>query len=156
MDANERDHDNLTCGEYLSMQRARLDQITDLGVPGAKAAVSELLANIYAVNYQMMYERVEPPGPDRGPATREPLDRELVGQVSHALRSGAPEFQDIMNDSWKLSEAIYRSRQGNGFQLVEMVNMAHLARTAGSGVSRGKTPEQAQPQAANTAKEAKL
>ncbi len=99
MDTNDRTQEKLTCGEYLNIQRSKLDQFTDLGVPGAKDAVKELLANIYAVNYQMMYERVEPPGPDRGPATREALDRELVGQVSHALRSAAPEFQDIMDDS---------------------------------------------------------
>ncbi len=149
MDTNDRTQEKLTCGEYLNIQRSKLDQITDLGVPGAKDAVKELLANIYAVNYQMMYERVEPPGPDRGPATREALDRELVGQVSHALRSAAPEFQDIMDDSWKLSEAIYRSKQGNGFQLVEMVNMAHLARTAGKPVTE-KSP---QPQAEHIAAE---
>ena len=141
MDTNDRTQEKLTCGEYLNIQRSKLDQITDLGVPGAKDAVKELLANIYAVNYQMMYERVEPPGPDRGPATREALDRELVGQVSHALRSAAPEFQDIVDDSWKLSEAIYRSKQGNGFQLVEMVNMAHLARTAGKPAAE-KSPQQ--------------
>ena len=149
MDTNDRTQEKLTCGEYLNIQRSKLDQITDLGVPGAKDAVKELLANIYAVNYQMMYERVEPPGPDRGPATREALDRELVGQVSHALRSAAPEFQDIVDDSWKLSEAIYRSKQGNGFQLVEMVNMAHLARTAGKPVKE-KSPQQ---QAEHTAAE---
>ena len=149
MDTNDRTQEKLTCGEYLNIQRSKLDQITDLGVPGAKDAVKELLANIYAVNYQMMYERVEPPGPDRGPATREALDRELVGQVSHALRSAAPEFQDIVDDSWKLSEAIYRSKQGNGFQLVEMVNMAHLARTAGKPAAE-KSP---QPQAEHTAAE---
>lgn len=147
MDTNDRTQEKLTCGEYLNIQRSKLDQITDLGVPGAKDAVKELLANIYAVNYQMMYERVEPPGPDRGPATREALDRELVGQVSHALRSAAPEFQDIVDDSWKLSEAIYRSRQGNGFQLVEMVNMAHLARTAGKPAAE-KSPKQAEHTAA--------
>ena len=150
METNERTQEQMTCGEYLNMQRARLDQIKDLGVPGAKDSVRELLANIYAVNYQMMYERVEPPGPNRGPATREPLDRELVDQVSRTLRDGAPEFQDIINDSWKLSEAIYRSKQGNGFQLVEMVNMAHLARTAGTGEPRANTREQAQPQTAHT------
>ena len=147
MDTNDRTQEKLTCGEYLNIQRSKLDQITDLGVPGAKDAVKELLANIYAVNYQMMYERVEPPGPDRGPATREALDRELVGQVSHALRSAAPEFQDTVDDSWKLSEAIYRSRQGNGFQLVEMVNMAHLARTAGKPAAE-KSPQQAEHTAA--------
>ena len=147
MDTNDRTQEKLTCGEYLNIQRSKLDQITDLGVPGAKDAVKELLANIYAVNYQMMYERVEPPGPDRGPATREALDRELVGQVSHALRSAAPEFQDIVDDSWKLSEAIYRSKQGNGFQLVEMVNMAHLARTAGKPAAE-KTPQQVEHTAA--------
>ena len=142
MDTNDRTQEKLTCGEYLNIQRSKLDQITDLGVPGAKDAVKELLANIYAVNYQMMYERVEPPGPDRGPATREPLDRDLVEQVSHTLREGAPEFQDIINDPRKLGEAIYRSGQGNGFQLVEMVNMAHTERAAGAKASRPDPREQ--------------
>ena len=120
----------ISCGEYLKQQRGRLDQITDLSAAGSLELAKELLANIYAVNYQMMYERIEPPGPNRGPATAEPLDRKLVEQVAKSVREGAPEFQDIVSDSWKLSEAIHRSMQGNGFPLVEMVNMAHLARTA--------------------------
>ena len=120
----------ISCGEFLKQQRGKLDQITDLGAAGSLELAKELLANIYAVNYQMMYERIEPPGPNRGPATAEPLDRKLVEQVARSVRDAAPEFQDIVSDSWKLSEAIHRAKQGNGFPLVEMVNMAHLARTA--------------------------
>ena len=123
----------LSCGEYLNQQRGKLDLITDLGSPAAREEAKALLANIYAVNYQMMYERIEPPGPNRGPATEEPLDRELVERVAKTVCFGAPEFQDIVSDSWRLSEAIHRSRQGNGFPLVEMVNVAHLARTAAAG-----------------------
>ena len=132
----------LSCGEYLDQQRGKLNLITDLGSVRAKEEAKEYLANIYAVNYQMMYERIEPPGPNRGPATEEPLDRELVERVSKTVRDGAPEFQDIVSDAWRLSEAIQRSRQGTGFQLVEMVNMAHLARTAaGTSESAEKPPQ---------------
>ena len=134
----------ISCGEYLKQQRAQLDKITDLGASGSREKAKELLANIYAVNYQMMYERIEPPGPGRGPATAEPLDRPLVEQVARSVRDGAPEFQDIVGDSWKLSEAIHRARQGNGFALVEMVNVAHLARTAEK--KRVSAPEE-RPQA---------
>ncbi len=128
----------ISCGEFLKQQRGKLDQITDLGAAGSLEQAKELLANIYAVNYQMMYERIEPPGPDRGPATAEPLDRTLVEQVARSVRDAAPEFQDIVGDSWKLSEAIHRAKQGNGFPLVEMVNMAHLARTAAAKRAPGR------------------
>ena len=128
----------ISCGEFLKQQRGKLDQITDLGAAGSLEQAKELLANIYAVNYQMMYERIEPPGPDRGPATAEPLDRKLVEQVARSVRDAAPEFQDIVGDSWKLSEAIHRAKQGNGFPLVEMVNMAHLARTAAAKRAPGR------------------
>ena len=128
----------ISCGEFLKQQRGKLDQITDLGAAGSLEQAKELLANIYAVNYQMMYERIEPPGPDRGPATAEPLDRKLVEQVARSVHDAAPEFQDIVSDSWKLSEAIHRAKQGNGFPLVEMVNMAHLARTAAGKRAPGR------------------
>ena len=128
----------ISCGEFLKQQRGKLDQITDLGAAGSLEQAKELLANIYAVNYQMMYERIEPPGPNRGPATAEPLDRKLVEQVARSVRDAAPEFQDIVSDSWKLSEAIHRAMQGNGFPLVEMVNMAHLARTAAGKRASGR------------------
>ena len=133
----------ISCGEYLKQQRGKLDQITDLGAAGSLELAKDLLANIYAVNYQMMYERIEPPGPNRGPATAEPLDAGLVEQVAKNVRDSAPEFQDIVSDSWKLSEAIHRAKQGNGFPLVEMVNMAHLARTAAQKRAPGRE-EQAQ------------
>ena len=134
----------ISCGEFLKQQRGKLNLITDLGSQSAREEAKEFLANIYAVNYQMMYERIEPPGPNRGPATAEPLDRKLVEQVAKSVREGAPEFQDIVSDSWKLSEAIHRSMQGNGFPLVEMVNMAHLARTA---VQKRVPGREGQPQA---------
>lgn len=140
----------LSCGEYLKQQRGQLDKITDLGAAGSLEQAKELLANIYAVNYQMMYERIEPPGPNRGPATAEPLDRALVEQVARTVRDAAPEFQDIVGDSWKLSEAIHRAKQGNGFPLVEMVNMAHLARTAAQKRAPGRE-EQPQAEAAGPA-----
>ena len=128
----------ISCGEFLKQQRGKLEQITDLGAAGSLEKAKELLANIYAVNYQMMYERIEPPGPNRGPATAEPLDRKLVEQVARSVQDAAPEFQDIVSDSWKLSEAIHRAMQGNGFPLVEMVNMAHLARTAAAKRAAGR------------------
>ena len=141
----------ISCGEFLKQQRGKLDQITDLGAAGSLEQAKELLANIYAVNYQMMYERIEPPGPDRGPATAEPLDRKLVEQVARSVRDAAPEFQDIVGDSWKLSEAIHRAKQGNGFPLVEMVNMAHLARTAAGKRAPGR---EGRPQAEASGPEA--
>lgn len=140
----EQKQETISCGEYLQQQRLQLDKITNLGAAGSREKAKELLANIYAVNYQMMYERIEPPGPGRGPAAAEPLDRALVEQVARSVRDGAPEFQDIVSDSWKLSEAIHRSMQGNGFALVEMVNMAHLARTAEGNRAPGA---EAQPRA---------
>ena len=153
MEYSGQEKNRITCGEYLNMQRGRLDLITDLNAPGAKEEAKDLLANIYAVNYQMMYERLEPPGPDRGPATREPLDTELVGQVSRAVRDGSREFQEIVNDPRTLDEAIYRSRQGNGFQLVEMVNMAHMARAAAGKPAQENS---AQKQAGQAAAEQQL
>ena len=137
----------ISCGEYLKQQRGQLDKITDLGAAGSLELAKELLANIYAVNYQMMYERIEPPGPNRGPATEEPLDRKLVEQVARSVREGAPEFQDIVSDSWHLSEAIHRSMQGSGFSLVEMVNMAHLARTAAGKLSPARVSRAPQAEA---------
>ena len=146
--------EQMSCGEYLSQQRGRLNQITDLGSQSAREEAKQFLANIYAVNYQMMYERIEPPGPNRGPATEEPLDRELVERVAKSVRDGAPEFQDIVGDAWRLSEAIQRSQKGTGFQLVEMVNMAHLARTAAGRTEPAAKP--AQLQSAQSAAEPSL
>ena len=144
----DHEREQISCGEYLQQQRGMLDKITDLGAAGSRELAKELLANIYAVNYQMMYERIEPPGPNRGPATAEPLDHALVEQVARSVRDGAPEFQDIVGDSWRLGEAIHRAMQGNGFALVEMVNVAHLARTAAQ--KRAPAAEE-QPQAAAAA-----
>ena len=121
--------DNMTCGEYLWEQRRQLNRIDDLSVPGVKEQAKELLANIYAVSYQMTCNRIEPPGPERGPAAGEPLDRELVCGTAEKLRR-APELQYLVDDPWRLSEAIHAAKQGNGFPLIEMVHVAHLARTA--------------------------
>ena len=120
----------MSCGEYLRQQRAEMERITDLSTDFARTELKRLLANIYAVNYQMMYERIDPPGTNRRLATSEPVDLELVENIARSMHDGATELQDIVDDPWKLSEAIYRAKQGNGFPLVEMVNVAHLARTA--------------------------
>lgn len=121
---------SMSCGEYLRQQRSEMERITDLSTDFARKELKRLLANIYAVNYQMMYERIDPPGPNRRLATSEPVDLELVEGIARNMRDGATELQDIVDDPWKLSEAICRAKQGNGFPLVEMVNVAHLARTA--------------------------
>lgn len=120
----------MSCGEYLRQQRTEMERITDLSTDSARRELKRLLANIYAVNYQMMYERIDPPGPNRRLATSEPVDLELVEGIARSMHDGATELQDIVDDPWKLSEAIYRAKQGNGFPLVEMVNVAHLARAA--------------------------
>lgn len=135
----------MSCGEYLRQQRAEMERITDLSTDFARTELKRLLANIYAVNYQMMYERIDPPGTNRRLATSEPVDLELVENIARSMHDGATELQDIVDDPWKLSEAIYRSKQGNGFQLVEMVNVAHLARSARLKPEPAVRPEQTAP-----------
>ena len=135
----------MSCGEYLRQQRAEMERITDLSTDFARTELKRLLANIYAVNYQMMYERIDPPGTNRRLATSEPLDLELVENIARSMHDGATELQDIVDDPWKLSEAIYRAKQGNGFQLVEMVNVAHLARSARPKPEPAGRPEQTAP-----------
>lgn len=120
----------MTCGEYLTQQRIALARHRDLGAPGAKEQVVECLSNIYAVSYQMNFERREPPSRTRGPAEMETLDRELVERMSRGLRDKAHVFSDIAADPWRLSEAVTTAQHGNGFPLIEMVNTAFLARTA--------------------------
>ncbi len=135
----------MSCGEYLRQQRSEMERINDLSTDYARKELKRLLANIYAVNYQMMYERIDPPGPNRRLATSEPVDLELVGSIARTMQEGATELQDIVDDPWKLSEAIYRAKQGNGFPLVEMVNVAHLARTARPKQEPAARPEQKAP-----------
>ena len=135
----------MSCGEYLRQQRAEMERITDLSTDFARTELKRLPANIYAVNYQMMYERIDPPGTNRRLATSEPVDLELVENIARSMHDGATELQDIVDDPWKLSEAIYRAKQGNGFQLVEMVNVAHLARSARPKPEPAVRPEQTAP-----------
>ena len=120
----------MTCGEYLNGQRRALTEISDLSVPGAVEKAELCLSNIYAVSYQMNFERKEPPSPHRGPAENETLDVKLVQEMSDGLRNKAHAFQGIVEDPWRLSQAMNCARQGNGFPLIEMVNVAFLARTA--------------------------
>ena len=122
--------EEITCGEYLFQQRRALAQISDLSAPKAKEKAVEHLSNIYAVSYQMNFERREPPSSHRGPAERETLDRELVEEMSNGLRNKAHAFQDIADDPWRLSQAVMTAQKGNGFPLIEMVNVAFLASTA--------------------------
>ena len=129
----------MTCGEYLTQQRIALARHRDLGAPGAKERVVECLSNIYAVSYQMNFERREPPSRTRGPAEMEILDRELVERMSRGLRDKAHVFSDIAADPWRLSEAVTTAQHGNGFPLIEMVNTAFLARTAQREASQEKT-----------------
>lgn len=139
MTTNE--YEGMTCGDFLRAQRAELSRIDDLSADGVRERSVELLANIYAVSYQMTFERIEPPGPERGPAQNEPLDTELVSGIADKMRR-APELQYIVDDPWRLSQAIYSARQGNGYPLVELVNVAHLARTGQRSASeRPAEPE---------------
>ena len=123
----------MTCGEYLNRQRSELMEIRDLSAPDASAKAEKCLSNIYAVSYQMNFERREPPSPHRGPAENELLDYNLVREMSEGLRNKAHAFQGIVEDPWRLSQAMNCARQGNGFPLIEMVNVAFLARTAKAG-----------------------
>ena len=109
----------ITCGEYLSSQRRELAGITDLSAHGALDRVEDCLCNIYAVSYQMHFERIEPPSKTRGPAEYEPLDRQLVDEMASGLKNKAHVFQDIMKDPWKLGQAMVTAQQGNGFPLIE-------------------------------------
>ena len=135
------DQNRITCGEYLNDQRRELAGITDLSAHGALDKVEDCLCNIYAVSYQMHFERIEPPSKHRGPAEHEPLDRHLVDEMSSGLKNKAHVFQDIMKDPWKLGQAMVTAQKGNGFPLIEMVNAAFIAKQAktavqGSGVQK--------------------
>ena len=116
-------------------------EISDLSIPGAVEKAEVCLSNIYAVSYQMNFERREPPSPHRGPAENEMLDTALVREMSEGLRNKAHAFQGIVEDPWRLSRAISCARQGNGFPLIEMVNVAFLARTAQSGKTAAEQAE---------------
>ena len=127
--------ENMTCGEYLNRQRDVLAGIGDLSAPDAVRKAEACLANIYAVSYQMNFERKEPPSPHRGPAEHEALDRGLVAAMSDGIRHKAHVFDGIMDDPGRLDRAISCAREGNGFSLIEMVNTSFLER------QRGRTPE---------------
>lgn len=137
----------MTCGEYLGRQRDALAGIGDLSAPGAVRKAEECLANIYAVSYQMNFERREPPSPHRGPAERETLDRELVAEMSDGLRHKAHAFDGITGDFRNLSRAVSCAREGNGFPLIEMVNSSFLERQSGRAETRN---EERQAEAAQT------
>ena len=134
----------MTCGEYLISQRDRLAGIGDLSTPGAAREAEECLANIYAVSYQMNFERREPPSPHRGPAEHEALDRELVAELSDGLRHKARAFDGITDDPRRLGQAVNCAGKGNGFSLIEMVNTAFLAGRTQTGQ---KNAPEAQPKA---------
>ena len=135
----------MTCGEYLNGQRRALMEISDLSAPGAVEKAELYLSNIYAVSYQMNFERREPPSPHRPPAESELLDRKLVQEMSDGLRHKAHAFQGITDDPWRLSQAMNCARQGNGFPLIEMVNVAFLARTAQNSQTQQETGKHAAP-----------
>ena len=134
------ENNRMTCGEYLNRQRSELMEISDLSAPGAVSKAEKCLSNIYAVSYQMNFERREPPSPHRGPAENETLDAQLVREMSDGLRNKAHAFQGIVEDPWRLSQAMSCARQGNGFPLIEMVNVAFLARTAKTEPAAEKQP----------------
>ena len=120
----------ITCGEYLQKQRNELMKLRDLGAPGGKERAVKCLANIYAVSYQMNFERREPPSRRRGPADQELLDRKLVRHMARGLLEKANAFQVIADDPWRLGQAIVSAQEGNGVELIRMVTAAHLAKTA--------------------------
>ena len=137
------DQNRITCGEYLNSQRRELAGITDLSAKGALDKVEDCLCNIYAVSYQMHFERIEPPSKTRGPAEHEPLDRQLVDEMSSGLKNKAHVFQDIMKDPWKLGQAMVTAQKGNGFPLIEMVNAAFIAKQAKTAVQGSGMHKQA-------------
>ena len=120
----------ITCGEYLADQRRELAGIGDLKAQGALEKAEQCLCNIYAVSYQMHFERIEPPSRHRGPAENEPLDRQLIGEMSGGLKDKAHAFRDIMKDPGKLGKAMETAQQGNGFPLIQMVNEEFMAKRA--------------------------
>ena len=136
-----KDREEMTCGEFLDSQRRALAGIGDLRVPGAARKAEECLANIYAVSYQMNFERREPPSPNRGPAEHEALDRELVVQMSDGLRHKAHAFDGITDDPRRLGRAVSCAGQGNGFSLIEMVNTSFLAGRTKTGQKTPPEPE---------------
>ena len=138
---------NMTCGEYLHRQRMELTSISDLSAPGAVDKAENCLSNIYAVSYQMNFERREPPSPHRGPAENELLDPDLVREMSDGVRNKVNAFREIKEDPGRLSQAMICAQRGNGFQLIEMVNTAFLARRAGAQQAAGKAQAEAAPAA---------
>ncbi len=125
-----QNHEEMTCGEYLESQRSALAGIGDLSAPGAARKAEECLANIYAVSYQMNFERREPPSPQRGPAELERLDGALVAEMSDGLRYKAHALAGITEDPLRLRQAADCAFKGNGFALIEMVSTAFLERKA--------------------------
>ena len=140
-----KDREEMTCGEFLDSQRRALAGIGDLRAPGAARKAEECLANIYAVSYQMNFERREPPSPNRGPAEHEALDRELVAEVADGLRHKARVFDGITGDPRRLGQAVSCADEGNGFSLIEMVNKSFLAGRTQAGARPG-TKTQPQPE----------
>ena len=134
---------NMTCGEYLDRQREALAGIGDLKAPGAAGKAEECLANIYAVSYQMNFERREPPSPHRGPAEHEALDRVLVAEMSDGLRHKAHALDGITKDPQSFSRAVSCAREGNGFSLIEMVNSSFLERQSGKAPRTGERQAEA-------------
>ncbi len=146
----------MTCGEYLDRQRSELMKISDFSMPGAVSKAEKCLSSIYAVSYQMNFERREPPSPHRGPAENEALDEELVKEMSDGLRDKAHAFQDIVDDPRRLDLAVSCACKGNGFALIEMVSENFLARNAQAGTNgqparRGQAEQAQQRQAKHPA-----
>ena len=131
-------HETMTCGEFLDSQREALAGIGDLTAPGAVRKAEDCLANIYAVSYQMNFERREPPSPHRGPAEHEALDRALVADMAEGLKHKARVFEGISDDPRQLKEAVSCASRGNGFALIEMVNTVFLERGAGKGPAKSE------------------
>ena len=118
---NLQNRNSMTCGEYLSRERQKLGGIRDLGTPGAVDDAIDCLSRIYAVSYQMNFERREPPSPHRGPAEEERLDDGLIREMSEGLKNKVDTFGSMKEDPWRLSRAMVVAQQGNGFPLIEMV-----------------------------------
>ena len=125
-----KEHNEMTCGEFLLRQRRELSTVRDLSEPGERDRAVRCLANIYAVSYQMHCERREPPSSDRGPAEYELLDLKLLRRLLDWLFDKLHAFWYVVEDPWRLGQAIVSAQDGDGFALIRMVTAAQLAKSA--------------------------
>ncbi len=117
-----------TCGDYLDEQRRKLAQIQNLETREGKRAAAKYLSNIYAVSYQMNFERPVPPSHQRIGAEEDRLDRKALHENARQMRQSIA-FRHIIDDPELLADAVVRAGKGNGFPLFQAIQNAHRART---------------------------